>query len=49
MGFIYNEKIFKNYDRNEIVSEGDIPSERDSQSCSVVNDICYVFGGQVKI
>ena len=26
---------------------GDIPSSRDSQSCSLINETCYIFGGQV--
>lgn len=29
--------------------EGKTPILRDSQSCSLLNNICYIFGGQVSI
>lgn len=32
--------------RHKAISIGDEPTLRESQSCSVINEICYIFGGQ---
>jgi hypothetical protein len=32
--------------RYKAISRGDEPSLRDSQSCTQINNTCYIFGGQ---
>jgi hypothetical protein len=35
--------------RHKVISKGDHPSLRDSQSCAQIYNNCYIFGGQVGV